>query len=103
MLRALTHTPFLYFHSRHERILDPTHVQVLILDEPTNYLDIESLFALQQATEKFPGGIIVVSHDRDFSAAFCKTLWVLDKGSMKVYQEKEFEAALERYVAGEIV
>lgn len=76
---------------------------VLVLDEPTNYLDIESLFALQQATEKFPGGIIVVSHDRDFSAAFCKTLWVLDKGNMQVYAEKDFDAALDRYVKGEIV
>jgi len=74
---------------------------VLVLDEPTNYLDIESLFALQKATEKFSGGIIVVSHDRDFSAAFCKTLWVLQNGRMTVYQEKEFSAALDRYVAGE--
>jgi len=73
---------------------------ILVLDEPTNYLDIESLFALQQATEKFAGGIVVVSHDRDFSAAFCKTLWVLKDGSMTVYQEKDFQDALTRYVAG---
>ena len=39
---------------------------LLILDEPTNYLDIETQDALLQALAEFPGGIIFVSHDRYF-------------------------------------
>lgn len=74
---------------------------VLVLDEPTNYLDIESLVALQKATTKFSGGIIVVSHDRDFCAAFCKTLWVIQEGKIQIYGDKKFLPALERYQAGE--
>jgi len=75
---------------------------VLVLDEPTNYLDIESLVALQKATTKFSGGIIVVSHDRDFCAAFCKTLWVLQKGRIEIFADKKFLPALELYQNGEI-
>ena len=39
---------------------------LLILDEPTNYLDIETQDALLQALAGFPGGIIFVTHDRHF-------------------------------------
>ena len=38
----------------------------LILDEPTNDLDIEMLDALEQTLEKYQGTIIIVSHDREF-------------------------------------
>ncbi len=40
--------------------------QVLILDEPTNDLDIETLDTFQEALEEFPGAIILVTHDRYF-------------------------------------
>ncbi len=40
--------------------------QLLLLDEPTNDLDFESLASLQKALAEFPGGIILVTHDRYF-------------------------------------
>ncbi|MGV2102107.1 ABC-F family ATP-binding cassette domain-containing protein [Rhizobium sp. 21-4511-3d] len=47
------------------RILSrPTNL--LILDEPTNDLDIETLDLLQEIVAGFPGTVILVSHDRDF-------------------------------------
>jgi ATP-binding cassette subfamily F protein uup len=39
---------------------------LLILDEPTNDLDIETLDLLQEIVAGFPGTVILVSHDRDF-------------------------------------
>ncbi|UZX31236.1 ABC-F family ATP-binding cassette domain-containing protein [Lactobacillus helsingborgensis] len=39
---------------------------LLFLDEPTNHLDRDAKDALRQAIVKFPGGVIIVSHERDF-------------------------------------
>jgi macrolide transport system ATP-binding/permease protein len=39
---------------------------LLVLDEPTNYLDIESRKALEQVLAAYPGAVLFVSHDREF-------------------------------------
>merc|ERR1711967_134480 len=42
---------------------------LVILDEPTNYLDRESLGALADAIREFEGGVVIISHDNDFTTA----------------------------------
>lgn len=39
---------------------------LLFLDEPTNHLDNETKDSLRKAIVNFPGGVIIVSHERDF-------------------------------------
>lgn len=48
----------------------PPHL--LIMDEPTNFLDLDSVDSLINAATKFPGGLITVTHNRDFLARCSK-------------------------------
>jgi ATP-binding cassette subfamily F protein uup len=53
---------------------------VLILDEPTNDLDIETLELLEAQLVEFPGTILVVSHDRTFLNDLVTSTWVFEGG-----------------------
>jgi len=52
---------------------------IIILDEPTNYLDRESLGALATAIENFEGGVVMITHNNDFCSKLCPETWVLEK------------------------
>ena len=55
---------------------------VLILDEPTNNLDVESVEALAESVEKFEGGVVIVSHDEYFVSRVANQVWVIDNGEI---------------------
>lgn len=57
---------------------------ILVLDEPTNYLDRDSLGALAEAIKEFGGGVIMVSHHSEFTNALCTESWVLNDGKLTV-------------------
>ena len=50
---------------------------VLVLDEPTNDLDIDTLTALEDLLDGWPGTLIVVSHDRYFVERVCDNVYAL--------------------------
>jgi ATP-binding cassette subfamily F protein uup len=53
---------------------------VLLLDEPTNDLDIETLRALEDLLDAWPGTLVVVSHDRYFVERVCDDVFALETG-----------------------
>jgi ATPase subunit of ABC transporter with duplicated ATPase domains len=65
---------------------------VLLLDEPTDNLDIESSEALENALEGFEGTVLAVSHDRTFLARFDRFIMITDDGD--VYELPDFDIAL---------
>ncbi len=65
---------------------------VLLLDEPTDNLDIDSSEALEHAIEGFEGTVIAVSHDRTFLANFDRFIMITDDGD--VYELPDYDIAL---------
>ncbi|MEP5758104.1 MAG: ATP-binding cassette domain-containing protein [Litoreibacter sp.] len=58
---------------------------LLILDEPTNDLDVETLDLLQELIGDYDGTVLLVSHDRDFLDRVATTTIVLDNGNAIAY------------------
>ena len=62
----------------------------IILDEPTNHLDMQTIDALAMALKKFPGTILLVSHNRDFLSTVCNRIIVLTSKKLYDYPFDEF-------------
>jgi elongation factor 3 len=56
---------------------------ILILDEPTNYLDRDSLGALAGAIETYEGGVVMITHNNEFCSKLCPETWVMDAGHLE--------------------
>merc|ERR1719498_913483 len=61
-----------------------TRPHFIVLDEPTNYLDVETVEALSKALRSFRGGMIMVSPDEDFSNKICNESWVMADGKVAI-------------------
>jgi len=56
---------------------------ILILDEPTNYLDRDSLGALAGAIDEYEGGVVMITHNNEFCSQLCPETWVMDAGCLE--------------------
>ena len=55
---------------------------MLLLDEPTNHLDAASIQRLQEALERWPGGLVIATHDARLAEAVAATEWDLREGRL---------------------
>lgn len=62
-----------------------TNPHILVLDEPSNHLDIEAMDALADALNEFQGGVLMVSHDVTMLQTVCTSLWVCDNGTVEKF------------------
>lgn len=63
-------------------LADEPHL--LLLDESTNHVDLETLDSMADALHEFTGAVVMVSHNQGFLSGFCNTLWVLEDGRVDV-------------------
>jgi ATP-binding cassette subfamily F protein uup len=69
---------------------------VLILDEPTNDLDIDTLTSLEDLLDGWPGTLIVVSHDRYFVERVCDDVYAIEPGGGGI---RHLPGGIEQYVS----
>jgi elongation factor 3 len=55
---------------------------IIILDEPTNYLDRDGLGALVRGLEGFQGGVAIISHNEEFTNSVCTQKWIMEKSDV---------------------
>ena len=63
------------------------HPHLIVLDEPTNYLDRDSLGALAGALKQFEGGVVIISHAGEFIDATTTEKWIVGGGVVKTEGE----------------
>ena len=57
----------------------------LVLDEPSNYLDLRTLILLETFLQEFKGGYLIVSHDREFLKRTCDHTLEVEHGQLTIY------------------
>ncbi|MEA8784942.1 ABC-F family ATP-binding cassette domain-containing protein [Klebsiella aerogenes] len=60
---------------------------LLLLDEPTNHLDMEGKEALAATLREYPGGLLLVSHDRQLISQSCNRFWLIDENGLSEWHD----------------
>jgi len=64
---------------------------ILILDEPTNYLDRDGLGALILAIKDYKGGVLIISHNKEFCENVATEKWIMKGGYLRIEGESKEE------------
>ncbi|TMG91387.1 MAG: ATP-binding cassette domain-containing protein [Betaproteobacteria bacterium] len=62
-----------------------TRSDLLLLDEPTNHLDLDAVLWLEEWLQRYPGTLLLITHDRDFLDAVATSIVHLDGRQLRVY------------------
>ena len=73
-----------------------TKPHMILLDEPTNYLDMETLAALTQALKTFRGGVVVITHNEPFRKELCDEEWLLEDGKLTITKNKDAKSVFQK-------
>jgi elongation factor 3 len=68
---------------------------ILILDEPTNYLDREGLGALSLACKDYQGGVLIISHNKEFCDSVASEKWIMKGGYLRIEGDSKADDAEE--------
>ena len=63
-----------------------TNPHIMIMDEPSNHLDLDAINALIIALRNFTGGFLMVSHDQHLIASVCTEIMYVKKGKLKRFK-----------------
>lgn len=66
-----------------------TKPHLIILDEPSNHLDLETVDALIMAINKYSGGILMVSHDQHLLQSCIDDYWAISEKKIKFFDSFE--------------
>jgi len=83
-----------------------TEANVMLLDEPTNDIDVNTLRALEEGIENFAGCAVVISHDRWFLDRICTHILAFEGNSSAYFFEgsySDYEENLRQRMGGEII
>merc|ERR550525_2167514 len=69
---------------------------LLILDEPTNYLDRDGLGALVLAIKDYKGGVLIISHNKEFCENVATEKWIMQGGHLRIEGESKVDAEEEK-------
>jgi len=68
---------------------------LLVLDEPTNFLDRDSIGGLAVAIREYKGGVVMISHNEEFVGALCPEQWHVDAG--RLTSKSQLAVSLDRF------
>merc|ERR1712012_154720 len=74
---------------------------ILILDEPTNYLDRDGLGALVLAIKDYKGGVLIISHNKEFCDGVATEKWIMQGGHLRIEGESKVDAEEEQKAANQ--
>merc|ERR1712003_578878 len=69
---------------------------ILILDEPTNYLDRDGLGALILAIKDYKGGVLIISHNKEFCENVATERWIMKGGYLRIEGESKADEEEEK-------
>lgn len=65
------------------------HPSLIILDEPTNHMDLDSIVSLEAALKAYKGALVFITHDKTFLENLSTKQWVFEKSESRSYDIKE--------------